>query len=113
MSGYALGHLHSVDFGPAIIAYLQQIDATLEPFGGRFVVHGNPADLRDGQWQGDLVLIEFPDLGQAQAWYDSPAYQDILALRTENSVCDVLLVGGVAPGYRAAKAVEAPAEPCV
>ncbi|GAA1271724.1 DUF1330 domain-containing protein [Kitasatospora nipponensis] len=105
MTAYALGHLHTVEFGPQIVAYLERVDATLDPFGGRFLVHGNPIDLREGSWQGDLVLIEFPDLARAQAWYDSPAYRDILALRTDNAVCDVLLVGGVPDGYRAAAAL--------
>ncbi|MDH6122625.1 DUF1330 domain-containing protein [Kitasatospora sp. GAS204B] len=101
MTAYALGHLHTVDFNAGIVEYLERIDATLDPFDGRFLVHGNPVDLREGSWSGDLVLIEFPDLARAQAWYDSPAYQDILALRTDNAVCDVLLVGGVDAGYRA------------
>jgi uncharacterized protein (DUF1330 family) len=105
MTAYALGHLQNVTPNAQIVEYLERVDATLDPFGGRFLVHGNPIDLREGSWAGDLVLIEFPDLEQAQAWYDSPAYQDILALRTENAVCDVLLVGGVGAGYRAADAL--------
>jgi uncharacterized protein (DUF1330 family) len=105
MTAYALGHLHQVDFGPQIIEYLERIDATLDDFGGRFLVHGNPVDVREGTWQGDLVLIEFPDLERARAWYDSPVYREILALRTDNSVCDVLLVDGVGAGYRAVQAL--------
>ncbi|GAA1966487.1 DUF1330 domain-containing protein [Kitasatospora viridis] len=99
MTAYAIGNLHSVDFGPQIIEYLERIDATLAPYGGRFLVHGNPVELREGQWDGDLIIIGFPDLEQARAWYDSPAYQEILPLRTEHSVGDVLLVGGVPEGY--------------
>ena len=37
---YAIGHLRSVDFGREIAEYLRRIDATLEPYGGRFLVHG-------------------------------------------------------------------------
>ncbi|MGF1427968.1 DUF1330 domain-containing protein [Kitasatospora sp. LaBMicrA B282] len=107
MTAYALGHLHTVDFNAEIVEYLERIDATLDAFGGRFLVHGNPIDLREGSWAGDLVIIEFPDLELARAWYDSPAYRDILALRTENAVCDVLLVGGVGAGYRAAASLAA------
>jgi uncharacterized protein (DUF1330 family) len=102
MTAYALGHLHQVTFGPEIVEYLQRIDATLDAFGGRFLVHGNPIDLREGSWQGDLIIIEFPDLTHAQSWYDSPDYQEILPLRTRNSIGDVLLVGGVPAGYRGA-----------
>ena len=42
------------------------------------------------------------DLERARAWYDSPAYQAILPLRTENSEGSAILLEGVDPGYRAA-----------
>ena len=32
-----------------------------------------------------MVVIEFPDRDHALEWYDSPAYQAILPLRTENT----------------------------
>ena len=92
MTAYGIAHLRSVDFGPGIIEYLQRIDATLEPFGGRFVVHGAKVEVLEGQWPGDIVIIAFPDLAAAHAWYASPAYQAILALRTDNSQGDVILV---------------------
>ena len=91
---YGIAHLRSVDFGPDVIEYLQRIDATLEPFDGRFVVHGAKVEVLEGQWPGDIVVIAFPDLAAARAWYASPAYQAILALRTGNSVGDVILVEG-------------------
>jgi len=47
-------------------------------------------------------VIGFPDLDAARAWYDSPAYQEILPLRTRNSDGVTLLVDGVPEGYRAA-----------
>ena len=100
MTAYAIAHLRQVDFGPAIIEYLRRIDATLEPFGGRFVVHGATVEVLEGQWPGDIVIIAFPDLATARAWYASPAYQAILALRTDNSQGDVILVPGCAPDHR-------------
>lgn len=42
MSTYAIATLRNVAMGPAIIEYLERIDATLAPFGGKFVVHGGP-----------------------------------------------------------------------
>ena len=38
---------------------------------------------------------------QAHAWYKSDAYQEILALRTDNSRSDIILVNGVGPDHRA------------
>ncbi|MGG2464117.1 DUF1330 domain-containing protein [Streptomyces sp. RGM 3693] len=35
----------------------------------------------------------------ARAWYESPAYQQILRLRTDHVEGDVLLIEGVGPEY--------------
>lgn len=101
MTAYAIAQLREVDFGNEIIEYLKRIDATLAPFGGRYVVHGCRPTVLEGDWPGDLIIIGFPDLERAQAWYDSPAYREIITLRRENSVGDVILVDGVKENHRA------------
>jgi uncharacterized protein (DUF1330 family) len=73
MPTFAVAHLHNVNIGPAIVDYLQRIDATLEPFAGRFLVHGGKVERLEGNWSGDLVIIEFPDRERARAWYQSAA----------------------------------------
>jgi uncharacterized protein (DUF1330 family) len=102
MPAYAVAHLRKVDLGPEVLQYIACIDATLEPFGGRFLIHGGPVDPMDGHWSGDLVVIEFPDRESAHAWYASPQYQAILCLRTDNSDGDAFIVDGLPNGYRAA-----------
>ena len=87
--------------GPPIVEYLERIDATLEPYGGRFVVHGARPEMLEGSSPGTMVVIQFPDRDQAQAWYDSAAYQEILPLRTENSSSTVFIVDGVGEDHRA------------
>jgi uncharacterized protein (DUF1330 family) len=38
--------------------------------------------LEDGHWQPDrVVIIEFPDMAALNAWYNSPEYQPLIALR--------------------------------
>jgi hypothetical protein len=63
MTAYGIAHLRSVDFGPGIVEYLQCIDATLEPFDGRFIVHGAQVEVLEGQWPGDIVGYRFPRPG--------------------------------------------------
>jgi len=46
--------------------------------------HGLPY-LKMGSLPGHLIVIEFPDRERVREWYRSPAYQQILALRTGNS----------------------------
>ncbi len=101
MQTYAIGRLSDVALNGEIVAYLEQIDATLAPFGGRFVVHGGPVTVLEGAFAGDLVVIAFPDRAAAEGWYASPAYRRILPLRTRNAACDVILIDGVEEGHLA------------
>jgi uncharacterized protein (DUF1330 family) len=99
--GYAIAHLREVRMGPDITTYLEKIDATLEPYGGRFIVHGGPAQVVEGPWSGALIVIEFPDRESAAAWYASDAYQEILPLRVRNADGWAVLVDGVPDGHAA------------
>jgi uncharacterized protein (DUF1330 family) len=101
MPAYAVAHLRSIAMGPAIVEYLERIDATLAPFGGRFLIHGARAEVLEGAWPGHLVVIAFPDLERARAWYASPPYQAILHLRTENSDSAAFIIDGVSDDHRA------------
>ena len=49
MTAYAVAHMRRVTMGPAIVEYLERIDATLAPFGGHFIVHGGDFELAGGQ----------------------------------------------------------------
>ena len=101
MSAYAIACLREVRIGPEIRAYLSAIDATLAPFGGRFLIHGGPKTELEGAWPGDLIVIAFPDLVSARDWYDSSAYRAILPLRTDNAQGDAILIEGVAEDHKA------------
>jgi uncharacterized protein (DUF1330 family) len=101
MTAFAIARLTDVAMGPPIVEYLRRIDATLAPFGGRFVIHGGPFDRIEGDWTGDLIAIAFPDREHARAWYASPAYQDILPLRTAHSKGDVIFIDGVSDDHKA------------
>ena len=41
IKSYAVGILTEVMMGVELAQYLERIDATLEPFGGSFLVHGD------------------------------------------------------------------------
>jgi len=101
MPAYAVAHMRQVTMGPAVVEYLQRIDATLAPFGGRFIVHGAEVEILEGSWPGFLIVIEFPDRNRVSAWYNSVAYQEIVTLRTDNSESDVVMVDGVGGEHKA------------
>ncbi|MEU6895580.1 DUF1330 domain-containing protein [Streptomyces sp. NPDC046557] len=103
MPAFGFAHLRSRRNHSDVIEYLERIQATLDPFAGRFVIHGPPAEVVEGTWPGSMVLIEFPGLPEARAWYDSPAYRAILRLRTDHIEGDLLLIEGVRPNYHPAE----------
>jgi uncharacterized protein (DUF1330 family) len=93
--------MRQVTMGHPIVEYLERIDATLAPFDGRFIVHGGDVVILEGSWPGALIVIEFPDRDRVRAWYESQAYREIIALRTDNSQSDVIVAEGVGDGHRA------------
>ncbi|ARF82048.1 DUF1330 domain-containing protein [Kitasatospora aureofaciens] len=42
--------------------------------------------------------VEFTDRERVRAWYDSPAYREILPLRTRHMVADAIFADGVPAG---------------
>ena len=55
--------------------------------GNLEILEGDPAD--------GVVILEFPDMAAAHAWYDSPAYQEAKEHRLRGADHRVLLVQGV------------------
>lgn len=102
IGAFAIGYLRDIDFGPEIVGYLERIEATMAPYGGEFLVHGTTPVPLEGEWDGDVIIIGFPDMESARAWYASPAYQELVPLRTRNSRSMVALLEAVPPEYRAA-----------
>lgn len=77
--------------------YSAEVEATLEPHGGRFLVRGGATETIEGDWLPErLVIIEFPSMDAAHRWYDSPEYQAILGIRHQASRARLILTDGVA-----------------
>jgi uncharacterized protein (DUF1330 family) len=106
MKAYAIAFVRKVEFGPEIVEYLQRIDVTLEPFGGRFLVHGGGAESAEGDTVLDAIVIEFEDGERLRAWWNSPEYREIMQLRTRHMTADIVFVDGVAADYRAADSLK-------
>jgi uncharacterized protein (DUF1330 family) len=108
VTAYAVAVMTDIRMGPGIVDYLQRIDATLEPHGGRFIAHGARPVSLEGENVAGAVIIEFDNLELAKRWYESPAYQAIIDLRTSNTDGVAFLVTGVDCGYRVSPANQQP-----
>jgi uncharacterized protein (DUF1330 family) len=99
MTTYAIAHLRPTGMNEEIIEYIDRIQDTMDPYGGRFLVHMAEIEVVEGDWPGTVVMLEFPDLDAVRSWYASPAYQEILPLRTRHMDADIIVVEGVPAGY--------------
>ncbi len=106
MTAYAIMHVRSAQPHPEVVEYLQRIDATLDPFGGRFRVHGDDFKVVEGSWGVAVIVIEFPDQESVHGWYASPAYRAIADLRTNHIEGDIILANGVPDSYRGANSLD-------
>ena len=106
MPAYAVGILYDLTPHPDIVTYLERIDATLEPFGGRFIVHGAEPEVREGSFPARFVVIEFASLDHVRAWYDSPAYQEILPLRADHTRSVAFFVDGIVGPHAATEVLK-------
>ena len=76
-------------------AYTTMVPATIEKYGGRFVVRGTPCHALEGEWpERRRVLIEFPTTEAARKWWDSTEYEKPKALRRATSKGRLLLMEG-------------------
>ena len=76
--------------------YKRLVPATLVPFGGRFVARGGHIEVLEGDWHPSrLVILEFPSVERARAWWNSSAYSEAKALRQATSTGTLLILEGV------------------
>ncbi len=75
--------------------YQSKVGDVIARYGGRFAAAA-PADVVEGEFRPDgAVIIEFPSLERAHAWYDAPDYQELKALRQRSARSTILFVDGL------------------
>ena len=76
--------------------YKQQVPATLARYGGRYIIRGGHAETLEGTWEPKrVVILEFPDRASAKAWWSSPEYAPLKALRQRTARTELVIVDGI------------------
>ncbi len=76
--------------------YRAQVPATIAAHGGRYLVRGGALEAVEGTWAPKrLVVVEFPTMERLRAWYESPEYRPLLALRLGATVSKAVMVEGI------------------
>jgi uncharacterized protein (DUF1330 family) len=101
MAAYCFFDVHEITDSGAMDAYRARVRATVEAHGGRYVLVGGTCEVVEGDWRPVFpVIIEFPSLAQARAWYDSPEYAPLKAQRLGATRGGAVFMEGLPPEYR-------------
>lgn len=107
MTAYCLWDIREIHDHDAMSDYVARVGETVTAFGGEYVVVGGPWQIVEGDWHpAHPVLITFPSLDQAHAWYRSELYAPLRELRLGAASGDAVFFDGVMPS--SVRAADAP-----
>ena len=90
MSAYLIGHI-TINNPEKWKIYVEGVQKSLIPFEADVVFRGKRATVLTGRHlHQDTVVIKFPDQPTLQKWYQSDAYQALIAVRDE--AADVVII---------------------
>jgi len=73
--------------------YTDRTPPIVRRHGGRFLTRGEPFTCVEGrEYDGRLVILEFPSSADVAAWFDDPEYQDAMKFRHASSTMNYLLL---------------------
>jgi uncharacterized protein (DUF1330 family) len=76
--------------------YRRLAAVSIAEFDGRYLVRGGVGDVVEGRARpGAIVVVEFPSMERARAWYASPSYAKALRIRDRALERRVTFVEGV------------------
>ena len=76
--------------------YRKMVPASIAAYGGRFLARGGKVESLEGPWEPKrTVIVEFPSVDRAKAWWDSDEYAPAKALRRSASQGSLILLEGL------------------
>jgi uncharacterized protein (DUF1330 family) len=78
--------------------YKTMVPASLEAYGGRFLVRGGTVESLEGTWEPSrFVILEFDSMERAKRWWDSDEYREARDLRQATADTRMIVVEGWSP----------------
>ncbi len=73
--------------------YMEAAPATVEAFGGKYIVRTGNIEVIEGDQTCDrVVVLEFPSREQALAWYNSQDYRPLRDVRWQSANASIMLL---------------------
>jgi uncharacterized protein (DUF1330 family) len=95
MAAYYLFDNLEISDPDALAAYAKEAAKIVAEHGGRYVaVDVIPEVVEGDPGLRQVVLMEFPDVESARAWYEAPEYQPLKAIRHSAVRNNAVLIAG-------------------
>ena len=94
MAVYTMAHI-DVRNDAEYAEYAVLAGPAVEQYGGKFLARGGETVVMEGQARARNVIIEWPDMDTAKAFYNGPEYQKALSHGLPAADRDYLFVEGV------------------
>lgn len=76
--------------------YIQLAPPSIAQYGGKYLVRGGAKETLEGTWMPSrFVILEFPTMDRARAWWNSPEYAEAKAIRHAAASSEMLLLEGL------------------
>ena len=95
MAAYVIADLEVLD-PEGFEEYRRRVPPTIAAHGGRYLARGGTTEVLEGSWSPTrCVILEFPDLERFRAWWSSPEYAALRAIRERTARSSIVVTEGV------------------
>ena len=95
MAAYVIADVEVLD-ATGYEEYRQKVPATIAACGGRYLARGGATEKLEGSWLPKrCVILEFPSMAVFRAWWDSPEYQALRAIRERTTRSHLIVTEGL------------------
>lgn len=76
--------------------YKQLASATVEKYGGKYIIRGGAAETLEGDWNPKrIVVLQFDSIQRAKEWLNSEEYREPRKMRHRTARTRMVVVEGV------------------
>lgn len=95
MAAYVIADLDVFD-PEGFEEYRRRVPPTIAAHGGRYLARGGATEVLEGAWSPTrCVILEFPDVERFRAWWSSPEYAALRAIRERTARSTIVVTEGV------------------
>jgi len=76
--------------------YKKLAGASVESYGGKYIVRGGKSEVLEGNWSPKrVVILQFDSIERAQAWLNSEEYREPRKMRHRTARTNMVVVEGI------------------